>query len=48
MMVLGNMEQVDKRICQATKSASSEKHKTNKQGHSKIYIWPIYIKHKIT
>ena len=35
-MVLWNLEKVDKDIWQATKSASNEKHKTNKQGHSKM------------
>ena len=38
MMMLGNMGKVDKGIWQATKSASDQKHKTNKQGQSKNYV----------
>ena len=33
MMVLGNMEMVDKATC----------HKSNKQGHSKNYVWTNYV-----
>ena len=32
------MEKVDKDIWQAMKSAPNQKHKRNKQGHSKTYI----------
>ena len=48
MMVLRNMEKVAEGIWQATKSASNYKHKTNKQGHSKNYIQPNYLKHNVT